>query len=136
MFMSISVMQSRLKGNLLSVCLGCQITWHMLIFVSSVVRLFNIYWKCELSGLNLNAMLIWPRVYIGGFLCDLVTFFLHIRNDGMEDKYSVLIRFDGQDSTDSFYKHFNGRHFSSLEVIILFFSLKNAHIDLKLKQRN
>ncbi|XP_017254931.1 BRAP2 RING ZnF UBP domain-containing protein 2 isoform X1 [Daucus carota subsp. sativus] len=38
-----------------------------------------------------------------------------VRNDGMEDKYSVLIRFDGQDSTDSFYKHFNGRHFSSLE---------------------
>ncbi|KAK1360084.1 BRCA1-associated protein [Heracleum sosnowskyi] len=38
-----------------------------------------------------------------------------VRNDGMEDKYSVLIRFDGQDSADSFYKHFNGRHFSSLE---------------------
>ncbi|KAL8099089.1 hypothetical protein AgCh_031680 [Apium graveolens] len=38
-----------------------------------------------------------------------------VRTDGMEDKYSVLIRFDGQDSTDSFYKHFNGKHFSSLE---------------------
>lgn len=34
----------------------------------------------------------------------------------MEDKYSVLIRFDDQSSTDAFYKHFNGRHFSSLEV--------------------
>ncbi|KAL6952141.1 BRAP2 RING ZnF UBP domain-containing protein 2 [Sarracenia purpurea var. burkii] len=39
-----------------------------------------------------------------------------VRNDGVEDKYSVLIRFDDQSSTDAFYKHFNGRRFSSLEV--------------------
>jgi BRCA1-associated protein len=38
------------------------------------------------------------------------------RNDGMEDRYSILISFDAQDSTDNFYKHFNGRRFSSLEV--------------------
>ncbi|BBG99163.1 zinc finger C3HC4-type RING finger family protein [Prunus dulcis] len=37
-------------------------------------------------------------------------------NDGMEDRYSILIRFDSQDSTDDFYKHFNGSRFSSLEV--------------------
>lgn len=39
-----------------------------------------------------------------------------VRNDGVEDKYSVLIRFDDQSSTDAFYKHFNGKHFSSLEM--------------------
>lgn len=39
-----------------------------------------------------------------------------VRNDGMEDRYSILIRFDDQNSTDTFYKHFNGRRFSSLEV--------------------
>ncbi|KAF7843217.1 BRCA1-associated protein [Senna tora] len=39
-----------------------------------------------------------------------------VRNDGMEDQYSVLIRFDDQDSTDGFYKHYNRRRFSSLEV--------------------
>ncbi|BFG24770.1 hypothetical protein CerSpe_110440 [Prunus speciosa] len=39
-----------------------------------------------------------------------------VRNDGMEDRYSILIRFDSQDSTDDFYKHFNGSRFSSLEV--------------------
>ncbi|KHN22420.1 BRCA1-associated protein [Glycine soja] len=39
-----------------------------------------------------------------------------VRMDGMEDQYSVLVRFDDQDSTDSFYKHYNGRRFSSLEV--------------------
>ncbi|KAF3947181.1 hypothetical protein ACB098_05G074800 [Castanea mollissima] len=39
-----------------------------------------------------------------------------VRNDGMEDRYSILIRFDGQDSTDNFFRHFNGRRFSSLEV--------------------
>jgi len=39
-----------------------------------------------------------------------------VRNDGVEDKYSVLIRFNDQSSTDAFYKYFNGKHFSSLEV--------------------
>ncbi|KAA8541958.1 hypothetical protein F0562_023110 [Nyssa sinensis] len=39
-----------------------------------------------------------------------------VRNDGMEDRYSILIRFDDQNSTDTFYNHFNGRRFSSLEV--------------------
>ncbi|XP_008788783.2 BRAP2 RING ZnF UBP domain-containing protein 2 [Phoenix dactylifera] len=41
-----------------------------------------------------------------------------VRNDGMEDQYSVLIRFDNQSSTDGFYQHFNGRQFSSLEIDI------------------
>eukprot|EP00268_Persea_americana_P038037 TRINITY_DN3769_c1_g1_i1.p1 TRINITY_DN3769_c1_g1~~TRINITY_DN3769_c1_g1_i1.p1 ORF type:complete len:514 (-),score=103.97 TRINITY_DN3769_c1_g1_i1:629-2116(-) len=39
-----------------------------------------------------------------------------VRNDGVEDQYSILIRFDNQESTDSFYRHFNKKHFSSLEV--------------------
>ncbi|WVZ01246.1 hypothetical protein V8G54_027315 [Vigna mungo] len=39
-----------------------------------------------------------------------------VRMDGMEDQYSVLIRFDHQESTDSFFKHYHGRRFSSLEV--------------------
>ncbi|XP_057969092.1 BRAP2 RING ZnF UBP domain-containing protein 2 isoform X2 [Malania oleifera] len=39
-----------------------------------------------------------------------------VRNDGMEDRYSILIRFDSQDSADNFFKHFNGNRFSSLEV--------------------
>ncbi|CAO2815180.1 unnamed protein product [Amaranthus hypochondriacus] len=38
-----------------------------------------------------------------------------VRNDEMEDKYIVLIRFDNQDSTDEFFNHFNGKVFSSLE---------------------
>ncbi|XP_019170024.1 PREDICTED: BRCA1-associated protein [Ipomoea nil] len=38
-----------------------------------------------------------------------------VRNEGMEDQYSILIRFDEQKSADSFYKHFSGRRFSSLE---------------------
>ncbi|XP_012570182.1 BRAP2 RING ZnF UBP domain-containing protein 2 isoform X2 [Cicer arietinum] len=38
-----------------------------------------------------------------------------VRMDFMEDRYSVLIRFDQQHSTDAFYNHYNGRRFSSLE---------------------
>ncbi|KAL2936631.1 BRCA1-associated protein [Bienertia sinuspersici] len=38
-----------------------------------------------------------------------------VRNDDMDDTYIILIRFDNQDSTDGFYKHFNGQKFSSLE---------------------
>ncbi|KAK8938982.1 hypothetical protein KSP39_PZI011230 [Platanthera zijinensis] len=39
-----------------------------------------------------------------------------VRNEGMEDQYSVLIRFNDQSSTDSFFMHFKGKKFSSLEV--------------------
>lgn len=49
------------------------------------------------------------------YLLDLM-FNWEFRNDGMEDHYSILIRFDCQESTDSFYRHFNMKHFSSLEV--------------------
>lgn len=38
------------------------------------------------------------------------------RGDEMEDRYSILIRFRSQDSADNFYKHLNGRRYSSLEV--------------------
>lgn len=53
--------------------------------------------------------------------------FVEFRNDGMEDSYSILIRFDSQDSTDNFYKHFNGSRFSSLEVCFTFIKC-NIHI--------
>nr|XP_043606179.1 BRAP2 RING ZnF UBP domain-containing protein 2 [Erigeron canadensis] len=39
-----------------------------------------------------------------------------VRNDGMDNRYSILVRFDDQNSTDGFHKHFNGRRFSSLET--------------------
>ncbi|CAK7334205.1 unnamed protein product, partial [Dovyalis caffra] len=54
--------------------------------------------------------------------CQFCASFIHhilemriVRLDGMEDRYSILIRFDTQDSTDKFYLHFNGRQFNSLE---------------------
>ncbi|XVF24714.1 hypothetical protein REPUB_Repub13aG0151100 [Reevesia pubescens] len=54
--------------------------------------------------------------------CQFCASFIHhilemriVRNDEMEDRYCVLIRFDSQDSTDKFYRHFNNRQFNSLE---------------------
>ncbi|XVF86370.1 hypothetical protein PTKIN_Ptkin18bG0034400 [Pterospermum kingtungense] len=54
--------------------------------------------------------------------CQFCASFIHhilemriVRNDEMEDRYSVLIRFDSQDSTDKFYRHFNNKEFNSLE---------------------
>ncbi|XP_051116326.1 BRAP2 RING ZnF UBP domain-containing protein 2 [Andrographis paniculata] len=38
-----------------------------------------------------------------------------VRTEGLEDRYSILIRLDEQNSADSFHKHFNGKLFSSLE---------------------
>ncbi|XP_078161898.1 BRAP2 RING ZnF UBP domain-containing protein 2-like [Carex rostrata] len=38
-----------------------------------------------------------------------------VRIDGVDDQYSVIIRFDEQSSTDDFYKRFNRKRFSSLE---------------------
>ena len=54
-----------------------------------------------------------------------INWWLCCRTDGAEDQYSVLINFDTQSSTDSFYKHFNGKQFSSLEVLNFFFTLLN-----------
>lgn len=93
----------------------------MQISVSFVVHSFSIYWKCELSGSISEELLpsFWKKVMVVLVLnLVLIVFYLAwgSRNDGVEDKYSVLIRFDDQSSTDAFYKHFNGRHFSSLEV--------------------
>ncbi|XP_030528617.1 BRAP2 RING ZnF UBP domain-containing protein 2-like [Rhodamnia argentea] len=55
--------------------------------------------------------------------CQFCASFIHhilemriVRTDGMEDRYSILIRMDGQDATDNFYRYFNGRRFNSLEV--------------------
>ncbi|ERN17959.1 BRCA1-associated protein [Amborella trichopoda] len=39
-----------------------------------------------------------------------------IRNDGMDDRYSVLVMFENQNSTDGFFRHCNGRRFSSVEA--------------------
>ncbi|KAK1292747.1 hypothetical protein QJS10_CPB17g02153 [Acorus calamus] len=39
-----------------------------------------------------------------------------VRSDGVEDRYSILINFDTLESADNFYRHFNGKPFSSLEV--------------------
>ncbi len=56
---------------------------------------------------------------IGGYVC---------RIDGVEDQYGVLIKFDTQSFTDSFYMSFNGNRFSSLEVLDCFGSAE--HFDL------
>ncbi|CAE5964772.1 unnamed protein product [Arabidopsis arenosa] len=48
-----------------------------------------------------------------------------VRNDGIENRYSILIRFNSQESTDTFYQHFRGKQFNSLEedVCHLLFTL-------------
>ncbi|KAF8049218.1 hypothetical protein N665_2271s0004 [Sinapis alba] len=48
-----------------------------------------------------------------------------VRNDGIENRYNILIRFDTQESTDTFYQHFKGKRFNSLEedVCRLLFTL-------------
>jgi BRCA1-associated protein len=38
------------------------------------------------------------------------------RNDGMEDRYSVLIKLDNQVTADRFYNSFNEKRFSPSEV--------------------
>lgn len=48
---------------------------------------------------------------------------LFIRNDGMEDRYSVLIRLDNELTADGFYSNFNGKRFAPAEVSDLCFAL-------------
>lgn len=55
--------------------------------------------------------------FFGSHIAD-VSEFLIIRNDGMEDRYSVLIRTWNQVSADAFHRSFNGKRFSPPEVEI------------------
>lgn len=52
----------------------------------------------------------------------------------MEDRYSILIRFDDLMSADTFYKHFNGRRFSSLEVCFTLCGLLSFETDLEFQE--
>ena len=58
----------------------------------------------------------WCDFHVRGLECN---WWLCCRTDGAEDQYSVLINFNTQNSTDNFYKHFNGKQFSSLEVLVV-----------------
>ena len=58
----------------------------------------------------------WCDFHVRGLECN---WWLCCRTDDAEDQYSVLINFDSQNSTDNFYKHFNGKQFSSLEVLVV-----------------
>ncbi|XP_020583536.1 BRCA1-associated protein [Phalaenopsis equestris] len=53
--------------------------------------------------------------FCGSFVQQMVEMRI-VRNAGVEDHYNVLIRFNDQTSTDSFFKHFRGKRYSSLEV--------------------
>ncbi|XP_020589072.1 BRCA1-associated protein isoform X2 [Phalaenopsis equestris] len=50
-----------------------------------------------------------------GSYADGSTGFQIVRNDGMEDRYSVLIKLDDQKSADAFYLNLNGWRFSTAE---------------------
>ncbi|KAF5749628.1 BRCA1-associated protein-like [Tripterygium wilfordii] len=53
--------------------------------------------------------------FCGSFI-DHVIGLVFIRNDGMEDRYSVLIKLDDQSTADEFYDSFNGKRFSPSEA--------------------
>ncbi|MCO5597330.1 hypothetical protein L7F22_051406 [Adiantum nelumboides] len=52
--------------------------------------------------------------FIGAFLQD-VKKMRFVRNDGSIDRYSALMKFDCQSTADDFFKHYNGKPFSSFE---------------------
>ncbi|KAF3794334.1 BRCA1-associated protein, partial [Nymphaea thermarum] len=54
-----------------------------------------------------------------------------IRDDGMEDRYSILVTFDDQNNTDNFYRRFNGKKFPSAEAEVchILFSVDVQYTD-------
>ncbi|KAK4491201.1 hypothetical protein RD792_001933 [Penstemon davidsonii] len=56
---------------------------------------------------------------------------LFLRNDGMEDRYSVLIKLENQLSADGFYCSYNGKRFrpSEVEVCHIYFSQSVDYTD-------
>lgn len=72
-----------------------------------------------LRNLKNSILLLHPGLFYLNFpdtLMNTDNEYFYFRNDGTDDHYSVLIRFDDQNSADSFYRYFNQRCFSSLEV--------------------
>ncbi|KAL3677529.1 hypothetical protein R1sor_027477 [Riccia sorocarpa] len=64
-----------------------------------------------------------PTHMTGADFCQFTGSFIHnienmriVRNDGIPDRYSVLMKFDKQSSADEFYRHYNGKPFSSFEA--------------------
>ncbi|XVE54455.1 hypothetical protein DITRI_Ditri03aG0082700 [Diplodiscus trichospermus] len=53
--------------------------------------------------------------FVGPYL-DSITYLLFIRNDGIEDRYSVLIELVDQQAADGFYCSLNGKRFSPSEA--------------------
>lgn len=117
----------------------------MLTSANFVVHSFTKFWRCELSGLIAELSLPFLVIrYSSIKYCEshlgFIYFFIIVvsvwnRGDGMEDRYSILIRFRSQDSADNFYKHLNERRYSSLEVgqqcwfLICLFILKGLFRD-------
>ncbi|XP_059432422.1 BRAP2 RING ZnF UBP domain-containing protein 1 isoform X1 [Corylus avellana] len=67
-----------------------------------------------------------------GSRIDHVSQLLFIRNDGMEDRYSVLIRLVDQSTADGFYRNFNGKKFSpgEAEVCHILFMMSVEYTEL------
>lgn len=81
---------------------------------------FNFFWKHSNGGTEISGL-----VSFRCFLIVLVIVVLRIvcawcRNDGMEDRYSVLIELNDQKAADGFYCTFNGKNFSPAEVFPIF----------------
>lgn len=55
--------------------------------------------------------------FTGSFLQNILEMRV-VRNDGLTDRYSILMKFENQKSADDFYRHCNRRPFSSLEAEI------------------
>lgn len=63
-----------------------------------------------------------PNHMTGAEFCQFIGAFLQnvkemrfVRNDGSSDRYSALMKFDSQNIADEFFKHYNGKPFSSFE---------------------
>ncbi|KAL8502014.1 hypothetical protein ACS0TY_021224 [Phlomoides rotata] len=63
--------------------------------------------------------------FCGSFIQHILEMRIVRTTEGLNDSYSVLIRLDNQESADSFYKHHNGKLFSSLEeeACLMFFTV-------------
>lgn len=87
--------------------------------------------NCEVRRSLSSFSKLWTTVFGSEKLVSLLAFHLY-RNDGMENRYNILIRFDSQESADTYYQHFRGKRFNSLEVWFCFERRPKADLKLHL----
>jgi hypothetical protein len=118
MFFSSLIFWLLFLGCFVSPCLCC-----LVIHTWTVLKIHNTQLLLQVGRSEQLCVLAVPNHMTGADFCQFTGAFIEnikemrfVRNDGVTDRYSVLMKFDSQGLADDFYRHYNLKPFSSMEA--------------------